>query len=116
MLITCILVYLLLNLGIGFWASKKVKNTEDFVLAGRKLSFALASMVTFATWFGSETMMGAPGEFVKGGVLGVIEEPFGAALCLILVGLFFAKTFYNLNILTFCDFFKIRFGQKAEII
>ncbi len=116
MLITCIIVYLLLNLGIGLWASKKVKSTEDFVLAGRKLSFTLASMVTFATWFGSETMMGAPGEFVKGGILGVIEEPFGAALCLILVGLFFAKTFYNLNILTFCDFFKIRFGQKAEII
>lgn len=116
MLIISILIYLFLNLAIGFWASKKVKNTEDFVLAGRKLSFLLASMVTFATWFGSETMMGAPSEFVKGGILAVIEEPFGAALCLILVGLFFARTFYRLNILTFCDFFKIRFGKKAEII
>jgi solute:Na+ symporter, SSS family len=116
MLIASILVYLLINLGIGFWASKKIKNTEDFVLAGRQLSFTLATMVTFATWFGSETMMGAPGEFIKGGILGVIEEPLGAALCLVLVGLFFAKTFYRLNILTFCDFFKIRFGQKAEIL
>jgi solute:Na+ symporter, SSS family len=116
MLIFCIIAYLSLNLGIGFWASKKIKNTEDFVLAGRNLSFMLATMVTFATWFGSETMMGAPSEFINGGILGVIEEPFGAALCLILVGLFFAKTFYRLNILTFCDFFKIRFGQKAEII
>lgn len=116
MLIICILLYLALNLAIGFWASKKVKNTEDFVLAGRKLPFMLASMVTFATWFGSETMMGAPSEFVHGGILAVIEEPFGAALCLILVGLFYARTFYRLNILTFCDFFKIRFGQKAEII
>jgi solute:Na+ symporter, SSS family len=115
MLIIFIGLYLLLNLAIGFWASKRVKNTEDFVLAGRKLSFALASMVTFATWFGSETMMGAPSEFLKGGILGVIEEPFGAALCLILVGLFYARTFYRLNILTFCDFFKIRFGQTAEI-
>ncbi len=115
MLITCILLYLILNLAIGFWASKRIKNTVDFVLAGRQLSFGLATMVTFATWFGSETMMGAPGEFVEGGILGIIEEPFGAALCLILVGLFFAKTFYRLNILTFCDFFKIRFGKKAEI-
>lgn len=115
MLIICILLYLLINIGIGFWAAGRIKNTEDFVLAGRQLGFGLATMVTFATWFGSETMMGAPGEFVKGGILGVIEEPFGAALCLILVGVFFAKTFYRLNILTFCDFFKIRFGQKAEI-
>lgn len=115
MLIIFIILYLLLNLGIGYWASKKVKNTEDFVLAGRRLSFVLASMVTFATWFGSETMMGAPSEFVNGGILGVIEEPFGAALCLILVGLFYARTFYRLNILTFCDFFKIRFGKTAEV-
>lgn len=116
MLLISISIYLLLNVAIGFWASRRVHNTEDYVLAGRRLGFGLATMVTFATWFGSETMMGAPAEFIHGGILGVIEEPFGAALCLILVGLFFAKTFYRLNILTFCDFFERRFGEKAEII
>jgi Na+/proline symporter len=73
-------------------------------------------MVTFATWFGSETMMGAPAEFIENGILGVIEEPFGATLCLILVGLFYAKIFYNLNILTFCDYFKLRYGVAAEYV
>ena len=116
MLIFSITAYLLLNLLIGWWASGRVKTTEDFVLAGRGLSFAFASMVTFATWFGSETMTGAPAEFVKGGFLNVIEEPFGAALCLILVGMFYARTFYRMNIITFCDFFRIRFGRKAELI
>ena len=84
MLIFAICVYLLINLAVGLWASRRVKNTEDFVLAGRGLGLGLASMVTFATWFGSETMMGAPSHFLEGGVLSVIEEPFGAALCLIL--------------------------------
>ncbi|TAH12527.1 MAG: sodium:solute symporter, partial [Runella slithyformis] len=116
MLIFCIIVYLLLNLAVGFWASRRVKNTEDFVLAGRRLPLALATMVTFATWFGSETMMGAPAHFIEGGILSVIEEPFGAALCLILVGVFFARTFYKWNIITFCDFFLIRFGKKAEFL
>ncbi|MFN4145778.1 MAG: sodium:solute symporter family protein [Runella sp.] len=116
MLIVSIGFYLLLNLMIGYWASRRVKNTEDFVLAGRRLPMALATMVTFATWFGSETMMGAPSHFLEGGFLGVIEEPFGAALCLVLVGLFFARTFYRWNIITFCDFFKIRFGKTAELV
>ena len=116
MLIFAICVYLLINLAVGLWASRRVKNTEDFVLAGRGLGLGLASMVTFATWFGSETMMGAPSHFLEGGVLSVIEEPFGAALCLILVGVFFAKTFYDWNIITFCDFFLIRFGRSAEFL
>lgn len=116
MLIAAIVVYLLLNLGVGLWASRRVKNTEDFVLAGRKLNFALASMVTFATWFGSETMMGAPGRFVREGFLGVIEDPFGAGLCLVLVGLFYARIFYRWNIITFCDFFGLRYGKSAELL
>jgi solute:Na+ symporter, SSS family len=116
MLLAWIVLYLLLNVAVGYWASRRVHSTQDYVLAGRRLGLGLATMVTFATWFGSETMMGAPGEFVNGGILAVIEEPFGAALCLILVGLFFAKTFYRLNILTFCDFFERRFGTKAELI
>ena len=116
MLIFAICAYLLINLAVGLWASRRVKNTEDFVLAGRGLGLGLASMVTFATWFGSETMMGAPSHFLEGGVLSVIEEPFGAALCLILVGVFFAKTFYEWNIITFCDFFLIRFGRSAEFL
>lgn len=116
MLIGFITIYLSINLLIGWWASKKISSTEDFVLAGRGLSFGLSSMVTFATWFGSETMMGAPTEFINHGILGVIEEPFGAALCLILVGVFYARIFYRLNILTFCDYFKIRFGGAAEYV
>jgi Na+/proline symporter len=116
MLLFFILGYLSVNLLVGWWASSKISSTEDFVLAGRGLSFGLSSMVTFATWFGSETMMGAPAEFIENGILGVIEEPFGAALCLILVGLFYAKIFYNLNILTFCDYFKLRYGVAAEYV
>lgn len=116
MLIGFILAYLSINLFVGWWASRKISNTEDFVLAGRGLSLGLSAMVTFATWFGSETMMGAPSEFIEHGIAGVIEEPFGAALCLILVGLFYARTFYRLNILTFCDYFKIRFGATAELV
>ena len=83
-------------------------------MAGRSLPFALATMVTFATWFGSETMLGAPREFVHGGVLAIIEEPFGAALGLLIVGSIYAKKLYPLPVLTFSDYFSIRFGALSE--
>lgn len=116
MLAFSIIAYLLLNLGIGLWASRRITSTTDFVLAGRRLPLFLAASATFATWFGSESIMGAPTEFIEHGVLGVIEDPFGAALCLFLVGIFFARRFYKMNIITFCDFFRIRYGRTAELL
>jgi len=116
MLLFLIALYLLSNVAVGAWAARRVTNSQDFVLAGRRLPLFLAASVTFATWFGSETIMGAPAMFVEGGFLAVIEEPFGSALCLFLVGAFFARPLYRLNITTFSDYFRVRFGRSAELL
>lgn len=116
MLVACIMLYLLSNVAVGAWAARRVTTSQDFVLAGRRLPLVLAASVTFATWFGSETIMGAPAMFVEGGIPAIIEEPFGSALCLFLVGAFFARPLYRLHITTFCDYFRIRFGRPAELL
>ncbi len=76
----------------------------------------MATSTVFATWFGSETVLGSSANFVRDGFHGVIEEPFGAALCLILVGAIFARKLYAMNLTTFGDFFRVRFGVAAEIV
>ena len=86
------------------------------MLAGRSLPLFLSSSALFATWFGSETVFGASSEFLKGGLYSVIEDPFGAALCLVLFGLFITRKLYSMNLLTLGDFFKVRFGKKTEIV
>ena len=86
------------------------------MLAGRSLPISLSVAALFATWFGSETVFGASSEFLKGGLYGVIEDPFGAALCLVLFGLFFARKLYDLNLLTLGDYFKVRYGKKIELV
>ena len=116
MLLLLIALYLFSNVAVGAWAARRVTNSQDFVLAGRRLPLFLAASVTFATWFGSETIMGAPAMFVEGGFLAVIEEPFGSSLCLFLVGAFFARPLYRLSITTFSDYFRIRFGRSAELL
>ena len=116
MLLFFILLYLILNVLVGIWASRRVHNITDFLLAGRKLTFPFATAVVFATWFGSETLLGASAEFSEKGLLGVIEDPFGAALCLVLIGFFFARKLYRMNLLTFGDFYRVRYNRLTEII
>jgi len=116
MLLGFVIAYLCVTVLIGWWASTRVHSAKDFVIAGRQLPLVVAASALFATWFGSETLMGASSEFVENGLYGVVEDPFGAALCLILVGAFFARKLYRLNILTFSDFFEIRFSRRAELI
>jgi SSS family transporter len=116
LLLASIIAYLLLTILIGYWASRKVKTSGDFMLAGRSLPIFLSASALFATWFGSETVFGASSEFLKGGLYSVIEDPFGAALCLLLFGLFFARKLYNMNLLTLGDFFKVRFGNRTELV
>jgi SSS family transporter len=115
MLLFFIILYLGTNMLVGLWASRRVKNTADFLLAGRKLPLPMATAVVFATWFGSETVLGASAEFAEKGLLGIIEDPFGASLCLILIGLFFARPLYRLNLLTFGDFYRLRYNRTTEL-
>ncbi|MCS7083760.1 MAG: sodium:solute symporter family protein [Aquificaceae bacterium] len=116
MLAILIVLYLILTLSIGLLASLLIKNSKDYILAGRNLPLYMATFVSFATWFGSETILGASSVMAKDGLYGVIEDPFGAALCLILVGIFFARPLYRLNLLTIGDFYKSIFGRKVEIV
>jgi Na+/proline symporter len=86
------------------------------MLAGRSLPLLLSTSALFATWFGSETVFGASSEFLQGGLLAVVEDPFGAALCLFLFGALFARKLYSMNLLTLGDFFRARFGHRTEFV
>ncbi|WP_313704979.1 sodium:solute symporter family protein [Massilia sp.] len=114
-LITCVVLYLLGTLALGVWAGTRIKNTSDFAVAGRSLPLIMVITTTFATWFGAETVMGVPARFVQGGLNAIIEDPFGAGTCLILVGLFFATKLYKLNLLTIGDYYRQRYGKGIEV-
>lgn len=86
------------------------------MLAGKQLPMFVTASALFATWFGAETIIGSSSEFVQHGLLGVVEDPFGAALCLLLVGVFFAKPLYKMNLVSFGDFYRVKFGESTEII
>lgn len=116
MLLWFVIAYWLISIGIGLYASSRVHSAKDFAIAGRHLPLPIVIATVFATWFGSETVLGIPAVFLKEGLHGVVADPFGSALCLILVGLVFAAPLYRMNLLTIGDFYRRRFGAQAEAL
>ena len=116
MLMTFIVLYLLASIAIGLYAATRVRNTADYAVAGRSLPLAVVIATTFATWFGSETVLGVPAKFVGSNLGGIVEDPFGAGMCLVLVGLFFARKLYLRNIITIGDYYRQRYGSLIEVL
>ena len=99
-LIWFVILYWVISVGIGIYAARYVSNSRDFAIAGRSLPMYVVTATVFATWFGAEAVLGIPAKFLKEGLNGVVSDPFGSSLCLIFVGMFFARKLYRMNLLT----------------
>lgn len=111
-----ILGFFAVRVAVGYWASRHVGNAADFIVAGRGMPIYMTSASIMATWFAAETLMGASAHGYLNGFQGVIFDPFGAVLCLVVSGLFFIRLMRRARYLTVVDFFEKRFGREAGLI
>jgi len=116
LLIWFVSLYLLVTIGIGIFVSSRVKTTKDYAVAGRHLPLPIVTATVFATWFGAEAIFGVSSTFVKEGLNGVVADPFGSSLCLIIAGIFFSSKLYKLNIITLGDFYRARYNRTVEVL
>jgi len=116
MILLGVVAYLLVMIGIGYYASRGTHSLVDFVVAGRKMPLWLCSVTIFATWFGSGTMMGAATAAYEGDKLLMLSEPFGSAIALLLAGLFFARIIRRTRRLTWPEIIETRYGPSAATI
>ena len=100
-----IVLILIIRMIIGYWASKKVETNVDYVLAGRRLPLWMAAPSIMATWFAAETLMGSSSEAYQYGFQGVVFDPFGATMCLIIAGIFVVRLARRAQYMTIMDFF-----------
>ncbi len=115
MLAFAIVIYMLATVAIGLYASRKVHNAKDFMVAGRSLPLYMNFACVFATWFGAETLLSISATFTRDGFVGISGDPFGAAMCLMIVAFFFARAFYRMELLTIGDFYHKRYGKVVEV-
>ncbi len=99
---------------VGFVAQKRIKNVEDYVLAGRKLKTGLATITMIATWFGAESLMTTTDEVAQQGLRKAMLDPVGISMCLMITGLFVAGPLWRMGLMTIPDFFRSRYGKLAE--
>jgi len=116
MLIACVILYMAATVAVGMYASSRVKDSKDFMVAGRSLPLYMNFACVFATWFGAETVLSVSATFAHKGMGFVSGDPFGASMCLILVAFFFARTFYRLELLTIGDYYHVRYGKFVEVV
>jgi solute:Na+ symporter, SSS family len=115
-LILFVLIYMVITVAIGLAAARRVKNSKDYLIAGRGLPLYMNTACVFATWFGAETVLSVSATFAKDGLRGVAGDPFGATACLVIAALFFARAFYRMDLLTIGDFYKKRYGKGVEVL
>jgi len=116
MVLSFVIVYLLISVSVGLLAATRVHTVKDFAVAGRSLPVPIVMATVFATWFGAEAVMGISATFAKEGLRGVVADPFGSSLCLVLAGLFFAPRFYRLNLYTVGDYYRLRYDRRVELL
>ena len=109
-------LFFLVRLGVGIWASRKVEDNTDYVVAGRRLPIHMAAASIMATWFAAETLMGASETAYDYGFQGVVFDPFGAAMCLFISGVFFVRLMRRAKYLTIVDFFERRYNKAMTVL
>lgn len=110
-----LIAYVILQMGIAIWASRTIAGDADYLVAGRRLGVLTLGVSLFATWFGGETVMGASAAIANDGLAGARAEPVGYALCLVASALLVAGAMRRKGYLTLADFFRDRFGKRAEV-
>jgi Na+/proline symporter len=107
-------VYMVLQLSIGVWISRRIRTESDYLIAGRNLGYTLATFSIFATWFGAESIVGSAGNAYTNGVSLASAEPFGYGLCLLLMGVIFAVPLWRRRLTTLADLFRQRYSITVE--
>ncbi len=110
------LSFIILTSLIGIYLSRNVHTVKGYAVADRSLPLFISTATVFATWFGAEGILGIPESFMEHGLIGVISDPIGAFLCLLILGIFFTRKFYNMNVITIVDFFYNRYGKIVEVL
>ena len=109
-----IAIYLFALVGVGVYKTKMVKNSEDFMVAGRILPWYILVGTLLATWMGSGSLFSGAGLGYRNGPAALWSSA-GAWLGIALI-YFIAKRIRNFGKVTVPDIFEARYGRTAAVL
>jgi SSS family solute:Na+ symporter len=113
-----IVLYFVVLVAIGSWASKKIHNTEDYILAGRSLGFWVFTILIVCSICSGMTLLGVSGFGYTSGWPGIWEQifvPLAAAFCIIFFGVKLNAIGKTRGYLTVQDYLAERFESPRAL-
>jgi len=109
-----IVFYLFALVAVGIHKVSSVKDSEDFMVAGRTLPWYILVGTLLATWMGSGSLFSGAGLGYRNGLAGLWSSA-GAWLGIALI-YFITKRIRNFGKVTVPDIFEARYGKVAAIL
>lgn len=108
--IAVIVLYFAVMLGIGFWASRRIVNQEDYFLAGRRFGKLVQTFAAFGQATSADNAVGTTTTTFHNGIAGI----WSSMLYLFATPLYWICTHWprRMRILTLGDYFEERFNSK----
>ena len=116
--IIVVVIYLIAMLGIGVWASRKIKGCEDFMCAGRSLGFWLFTLLMIGTVCSGMSLLGTSGFGYSSGWPGMWESlfvPLSISFCIIFFGTKLIQISKTRNYVTVQDYLAHRFESPKQL-
>lgn len=110
-----VVIYFLVMTGLTLYSRGKVSTCEDYFVSGRSLTVWLATPTIVATWFGAGSFLGLSSAVYNGGLGGVIADPFGCTMALLIAGLVFASRFRRQKKITVIEIIRNHYGKGGEL-
>ena len=108
--ITVIILYFAAIIWIGIWASRRIKNREDYLLGGRKFGKVIQTFASFGQATSADGPVGTVTTTFKNGAAGI----WSSLLMVFSTPLFWITSPWlrRMRVLTLGDFFEERYGSK----
>jgi SSS family solute:Na+ symporter len=111
-------LYFLGMLAIGAWASKKIKNTEDYLVAGRSLGFWVFVLLMIGTVCSGMSLLGVSGLGYKVGWPTIWEQifvPLSIGFCVIFFGVKLHNVARTSGYMTVQDYLAHRYESPVAL-
>jgi len=101
---------------VSLYAGRKEQTSEDYFLAGRKLTWWLIGFSLIASNISTEHFVGMAGSAFGRVGLAIASYEWMAAICLVIVSWWLLPKFLRAGIYTMPEFLEYRYNSSARIV
>ncbi|MEM6301800.1 MAG: sodium/solute symporter, partial [Pseudomonadota bacterium] len=112
---TILVVYILGNLALGMFLSRKVESADDFFLGDRSIPWWAIGISVVSTYVSALTFLGGPAWSYEEG-MSVIAIHLNYQLVILFVVTFFLPFFYNSGVASIYEYLEKRFGPTSRSV